>query len=39
MRRISDLVRKFRIRANSGIAKAPKLKQLKGRVMKGKRGG
>jgi hypothetical protein len=39
MRRISDLVRKFRIRANGGIGKAPRMKQLKGRVIKGKRSG
>lgn len=37
MRRISDLTRKLRIRANHGIAKAPRLKALKMPVLKGKK--
>jgi hypothetical protein len=39
MRRISDLTRRLRIRAHAGIGKAPKLKAMKGRVMKGKKNG
>lgn len=37
MRRISDLTRKLRIRANSGIGKAPRLKALAMPKMKGKK--
>lgn len=39
MRRISDLTRKMRIRANAGIGKAPRMKALKAKVMKGRKSG
>ena len=38
MRRISDLTKRFRLRAHGGIGKATPLKQVKGVTMKGKKG-
>lgn len=38
LRRISDLTKKFRIRANGGIGKAMPLKAIKGQTMKGRKG-
>lgn len=39
MRRISDMTKKFRLRAHGGIGKAMPMKAVKGVVMKGKRVG
>lgn len=38
MRRISDLTKKFRLRANGGIGKAMPMKAIKGQTMKGRKG-
>ncbi len=39
MRRISDLTKKFRLRAYGGIGKVRPLKELKGPVLKGAKRG
>ena len=38
LRRISDLTKKFRLRANGGIGKAMPMKAIKGQTMKGRKG-
>lgn len=37
LRRISDLTKKFRLRANGGIGKAMPMKAIKGQTMKGRK--
>ena len=37
MRRISDMTKKFRLRAHGGIGKAMPMKAVKGVVMKGRK--
>ena len=38
LRRISDLTKKFRLRANGGIGKAMPMKAIKGQTMRGRKG-
>lgn len=38
LRRVSDLTKKFRLRANGGIGKAMPMKAIKGQTMKGRKG-